>query len=66
MLLPCCIFFYLLTCVNNVLLDAIKMSYVLCLSTWTPNLSGGAPHFIMCLCLQSRKDVSCSLVIPYR
>ena len=27
-----------------------------------PNLSGGAPHFIMCLCLQSRKDVSCSLI----
>ena len=31
MLLTCYIVFYLLTCVNNVLLDAIKMSYVLCL-----------------------------------
>ena len=29
MLLTCYNFFYLLTCVNNVLLDAIKMSYVL-------------------------------------
>ena len=25
-------------------------------------MSGGAPVFIMCLCLQSRKDVSCSLI----
>ena len=25
-------------------------------------MSGGAPLFIMCLCLQSRKDVSCSLI----
>ena len=25
-------------------------------------MSGGAPHFIMCLCLQSRKDVSCSFI----
>ena len=31
MLLTCYIVFYLITCVNNVLLDAIKMSYVLCL-----------------------------------
>ena len=26
------------------------------------NLLGGAPLFIMCLCLQSRKDVSCSFI----
>ena len=35
----------------------------------TPTLSGGAPFFIMCLCLQLRKDVSCSLIslsIPRR
>ena len=35
----------------------------------TLNLSGGAPNFIMCLCLQSRKYVSCSLIslsIPCR
>ena len=29
----------------------------------TSNLSGGAPLFIMCLCLQSRKDVSYSLIL---
>ena len=29
----------------------------------TPTLSGGAPHFTMCLCLHSRKDVSCSLIL---
>ena len=28
----------------------------------TPNLSGGALLFIMCLCLQSRNDVSCSFI----
>ena len=28
----------------------------------TPTLSGGAQLFIMCLCLQSRKDVFCSLI----
>ena len=28
----------------------------------TPNLSLGAPLFIMCLCLQSRNDVSCSSI----
>ena len=27
----------------------------------TQNLSGGAPLFIMCLCLQSRKDISLSI-----
>ena len=35
----------------------------------TLTLSGGAPLFIMCLCLQSRKDVSCSMIslsIPCR
>ena len=35
----------------------------------TLTLSGGAPLSIMCLCLQSRKDVSCSLIalsIPCR
>ena len=26
------------------------------------NLSGGAPLFIICLCLQSRKDASCSFI----
>ena len=26
------------------------------------NLSGGAPLFIMCLCLQSTKDVFCSFI----
>ena len=29
----------------------------------TPNLSGGALLFIMCLCEQSRKNVSCSLIL---
>ena len=28
----------------------------------TLNLSGGATLFIMCLCLQSKKDVSCSQI----
>ena len=28
----------------------------------TLNMSGGAPLFIMCLCLRSRKDVSCSFI----
>ena len=35
----------------------------------TSNLSGGAPLFIMCLCLQSGKDVSSSFIslsLPYR
>ena len=35
----------------------------------TPNLSGGALLSIMCLCLQSRKDVFCSFIsssIPCR
>ena len=35
----------------------------------TMKLSGGAPLFIMCLCLQSRKHVSCSFIsssIPCR
>ena len=33
------------------------------------NLSDGAPLYILCLCLQSRKDVSCSFIsssIPCR
>ena len=34
-------------------------------NTWrrTPTLSGGAPLFIMCLCLQSKRDVSFSVIL---
>ena len=29
----------------------------------TPTLSGGAPLSIMCPCLQSKRDVSCSVIM---
>ena len=31
----------------------------------TPNLSGGAPLFIMCLCLQSRESVMSIDIVEY-